>query len=593
MPEPRPFPLVPPPGVVKNESILVSEGRWIDSQWVRFVDGKAEKMGGWTVQDADATDGIPRTMHAWRDLSAQRYMAASTYKKLYAIEISNWGLNDITPLAASGTLGNNPFTTTAGSPIVSVASALHGRASGDTVIFSGASAVGGITISGSYTVLTVTNANAYTIQHTSNASSSATGGGASVAYEYEVSIGTETGTVGLGYGVGRYGIGTYGTARLTSTLFIEPRVWSLDHFGENLLGAFQGGTIYAWDPDTLGAGGRAEAVSGAPTDVRAMFVTEERFVFALCEDMRVDWCSQNDYGVWTPLDTNTANTRRLQIGTKLIGGKALGNRLSLVWSDAALYVFQYTGSSSVFSSRMVSANCGLISPNAAVVDQRGHAYWMGNNSFYVYAASVAEVPNVDDIKQFVFDNLRTEYGYLCWGHYNAKHDEIRWEYVSLTADNPDRYVVYSIKDQAWAVGTLARTGGTSFDHGETRPYFAAENGLVYLHEDGANADGAAIEAYIELAPYALDNGSQLMDVNGIIADFPDQVGDLTMVFEGYDRLRHAATDSQTKVIAEDDDLIDLRISGRHIGFSITSNEVDGHFRYGKPTALVTVNGARR
>jgi len=73
----------------------------------------------------------------------------------------------------------NPFTTVISTPTVTVQHPDHGLQTGDSVTISGASAVGGITPSGLYTV-TVTNANTYTITHGSNATSSVTGGGSAV-----------------------------------------------------------------------------------------------------------------------------------------------------------------------------------------------------------------------------------------------------------------------------------------------------------------------------------------------------------------------------------------------------------------------------
>ena len=52
-----------------------------------------------------------------------------------------------------------------------VVHALHGRSIGDTVILSGATAVGGITPNGTFTVATVPSVNAYTFTFTSNATS--------------------------------------------------------------------------------------------------------------------------------------------------------------------------------------------------------------------------------------------------------------------------------------------------------------------------------------------------------------------------------------------------------------------------------------
>lgn len=77
------------------------------------------------------------------------------------------------------TLGNNPITTTSGSKVVRIASTAHGRQQGDVVTIAGATAVGGITLSGAYYVATVAT-NTFDVVHATAASSGATGGGAAV-----------------------------------------------------------------------------------------------------------------------------------------------------------------------------------------------------------------------------------------------------------------------------------------------------------------------------------------------------------------------------------------------------------------------------
>lgn len=89
----------------------------------------------------------------------------------------------------SGTaLGNNPFTTTINRRTITVAHTAHGKSVGDVVSFSGASAVGGVTITGEYIISTVPNADSYTFVHTNTATGSATGGGASVVYTSGLSM---------------------------------------------------------------------------------------------------------------------------------------------------------------------------------------------------------------------------------------------------------------------------------------------------------------------------------------------------------------------------------------------------------------------
>jgi hypothetical protein len=584
-----PVPLTPPPGIVKTESDRVEEGRWTDTQWMRFVNGRPQKMGGWEKQTTAIASGTLRTLHAWRDLQSIEYMAGGTYRKLYVYE-RDWTQHDITPLDASGTL-TDPFSTTDGSSIVTVAHAAHGRGTGDIVNYSGASAVGGLTIDGSYEVL-IAGASSFTIDVGSNATSTAGPGGGTVDYEYEIPIGVELGIYGLGYGAGPYGIGTYGTERPFSTIFIEPRIWSMDHFGRILLAAYNGGSLYHFDPEDVPAFGRATVVADAPTDIRYMFVTEERFVFALCEAMRVDWASQNDYTLWTPADDNTANTRTLSEGTKLIAGASLGNHVSCVWSDFALYIFQYTGTTAIFSSRLAGRNCGLVSPSAKVT-VNGIAYWMGHTNFYLYNGAVAFIPNVENVRAYVFDRLNAEQAFLCWAQYVAKYNEVIWFYIALGDTQPSYYALLSLNDYSWAAGQMVRTAGTAFSHGDTRPYMARDDGHIYLHEEGVDGDGEAVLASIRLAPSSLMKGAQLFNIDGMVADFEDQTGDITVTFEGWDRLRKPTVDSQTITITEDDDLVDLRLEGRYISLEMTTDVVGGYFRFGKPDVLISSNGTRR
>ena len=72
---------------------------------------------------------------------------------------------------------SDPLTTTAGSSTVSAEIAGHGFSVNDTVTFSGGSAVGGLTLNGTFTVTGVTNENHFTFSSGSSASSSAKGGG--------------------------------------------------------------------------------------------------------------------------------------------------------------------------------------------------------------------------------------------------------------------------------------------------------------------------------------------------------------------------------------------------------------------------------
>lgn len=594
MAQASPLPITPPPGVVKTESARIIEGRWSDSYGVRFVNGRPQKRGGNIRAVTTPTSGVPRALHAWRDFNFNNFLAAGTYRKLYVYDQS-WAQNDITPYRITGTLGTDPFTTTSGSALISVAQTGHGLNIGDTVVYSGATAVGGITPNGTFLVNTVTNANVYTFLFTSNATSGATGGGSSVAFKYEIPVGTELGAYGYGWGVGGYGLGTWGTARSLSTIFIEPRIWSLDHFGKLLLASYNGGSIYVFDPTVPQPWPRATLVdASAPTDCRAMFITPERFVFALRDGLVVSSSSQGDYTIWTPATDNTAFTRTLTEGTRLVAGRVLAPYISLVWTDAALYLFQYTGSTFVYNSSLAGKDCGLLAPGAAVTVD-GVAYWQGPDNFWMYNGSVQKMPNVEDIRRFVFDNLPTNVSYQCQAVYNPRFNQIEFFYPVTGDTNPTRSVTYDIATQCWWPDMLARVSGTHFTQGDNRPYMGAADGFIYQHENTNDDNGIALPWSITLAPYAMQEGIYNLDIDGILFDFFEQSGDVMAEADAWDRLTDAAPmDTETYTLPDAlAGLTDSRLTGRYVGLTLSQSVLGGYMRLGKPVAFVKPAGRRR
>ena len=589
-----PLPIAPPPGVILTESKRAARGRYVSSDGVRWVNGNAQKNGGNVRAVTTPTSGQPRIAHAWRDNQADNFIAVGTFHKLYVYD-TGFVQNDVTPFRITGTFGTNPFTPTNGSPNISVLLTAHGANPGDIFIIAGATTTGGLNLNGTWTVLTVTDSNNFVFVAGGNANSSTPGGGASATYEFEITIGTENPAFGLGYGVGGYGIGTYGSAHSNSTVAIEARVWSLDHFGKFLVATFNGGTVYQFDPTQLQPWPRAIMVdASAPTDCRALFVTPERFVFALRDAMVVAWCSQGDFTTWTPASSNTANTRTLTEGTKLVGGRVLGPYVSLVWTDAACYVFQYAGNQYVYQSSLAAKDCGLIGPNA-VVTVGGIAYWQGTDTFWMFNGTVAVMANVEDIRKYVYDALDQTYGYACTATYIPKYNEIRFCYVVVGEQVPTLTVVYSIDQQRWWPLGEGRHAGTHFTQGDTRPYIGATDFFLYQHENGFDNNGTPISWNVLIAPAELDSAQTNMHIEGIRFDFFELTGNVTATVNTYDELDSdtpTVLDTETEVVSGGG-LQDFRLEGRFADLELSGSDLSQYFRLGIHTAYVKPAGQRR
>ena len=123
------------PGIQKQTSGLGASGGYIDCDNVRFRYGLPEKIGGWTKNTTTTFIGVPRDAHHWVALDGTRLAAIGTHKKLYIF--ANDVLYDITPTRQANSAVSSIFSTTNGSPNVTVNVNGHGAIAGDIVTFSG------------------------------------------------------------------------------------------------------------------------------------------------------------------------------------------------------------------------------------------------------------------------------------------------------------------------------------------------------------------------------------------------------------------------------------------------------------------------
>ena len=515
------------PGVNRENTRYTSEGGWYESDKIRFRQGTPEKIGGWQRISAATFLGVCRSLWNWVTLGSQNLIGVGTNLKFY---IENGGAySDITPLRATVTL-TNPFTTTSGSPTVSVVDANGGYISGDFVTFSGASAVGGLTLNGEYQLTIDTTAtNTYFITASSNASSSATGGG-TVTAAYQINTGAASVTPLTGWGAGPWSAGAWGVGVPSD---VQIRLWSQANFGEDLIFAPRGGDIYFWDA-TAGLTSRGVTLASiAPVGANVPSVQDlilvsdiSRFVFCFgCNDlasatknpMLIRWSDQENATQWTPAATNQAGSLQLSRGAEIIAAKQARQEV-LVWSDSALYALQYVGAPVVWGAQLVGENISIASQNA-VAYANGVAFWMGVDKFYMYDGRTQPLPC--NLRKFVFNDFNTaQYRQVFAGTVESYH-EIWWFYCSANSSTADRYVVYNYLDNIWYYGTMTRTAW--LDSGlRDYPLAATYSNNLVNQEEGVddNELGAStpIHAYASTAEFDLDDGHQFNFIWRVLPD---------------------------------------------------------------------------
>jgi hypothetical protein len=590
------------PGVNRENTRYTTEGGWYEADKVRFRQGTPEKIGGWIRISSEIFLGICRSIKNWTTLGFQNLLGIGTHLKFY---ISNGGAYyDITPTTPVHTL-TGPFATVSGSTTVTVTDATGGYSDGDFVTFTGATAVGGLTISGEFK-LSFSSGTTYTITAASAASSTASGGGTVYAV-YQVSVGPQTVAALVGWGGGAWGSGVWGTGGTSSEAL---RIWNQANFGEDLIYGPRGFPLYYWDatigylaqtitltiatpcvvtttlnlpdltaivletsgalPTGLSVGvtyytryvsattfnlsttptGALIDTTGSQSGVHKIsqrgvllsdlngasnvplsqnyFLISDASRFVLCfgtneigsssvSPMLVRWSDQENPVDWTPTALNQAGSLTLSRGSEIITAIQTRQEI-LIYTNVALYSFQYLGPPFVWGSQILADNISIISPNAVAIAS-GVVFWMGVDKFYMYDGGVKTMRC--DLRQFVFSDLDMAQSDQIFAVTNEGFNEVWWFYCSSGSMAIDQYVVYNYAEDIWYYGTMARTAGLDSGIGQF-PIAATYSNNIVEHENGLNdqetATATAINAYITSSQFDIGDGHNFAFVYRMLPD---------------------------------------------------------------------------
>lgn len=617
------------PGVFRDRTFYSEAGRWYDSNLVRFRQGLPERWGGWQEhQSAARLEGFARSIFRHSDLTAFEWISIGTTSRFYMI--SDDVVNEVTPIESTTTLGSNPLSVTSGSNIIEVTHASAERLPGDVVIISGATATGGIPaseINAEHTVVSYIDGNTYTIQVTSNASSTATGGGASVQVQYLYNPGSLAALQGAGWGRLTWGEEGWGETD-GDTGSEELGQWSQENFGEDLVACIRNGPIFYWDATNstnrmVNIRDLASADGNAPTKAEFIVVSErDRHLLAFGgtefstgndAPMAIRWCDQENILNWDEASsTSTAGSLPLSNGSKFLAAVQTNNEI-LAWTTSSLYSIQFVGAPNVYVSEIIENHSDILGLNAATY-YNTTVFWVGRSGFYAYTGQV------DRLDSPVWDYFSQDVDFAeaqkIFVSSNSLFGEVIYLYQSKSGTDVDSYITFNPTENYWTIGRLARTVWLDTDSDDT-PTAVGTDGRIYEHEIGAD-DGStnppqAINAYIESAPFELssegsfDKGDRFMFIRKIMPDVTFRSFDdgsntpmCNIVLKTIDEPGAGITPETTSAITKEASVsVDqftntagVRLRGRGLIVRIESDSRGSLWRLGTPRIDVRTDGQR-
>lgn len=537
-----------------------------------------------------------------------------------------------------------------GSATVIVDDVNHGATDGDFITFSGVTGpIGGIPascINHEVQVFKYISTTQYAINASDPttgdlcfSTSAASGGGAAAIAAYQVNTGLDVYVVGLGWGADPWASNGWGDPALIG-IGQQLRLWSAINYGEDLVLAPRGGSIFYWDA-TLGLTQRAvylsSLASGAtvpgtsytyqdfvPHTTNEVVVTPtERFVVAMSanpydptdpdtdfDPLLVRWSDQDDPFMWAPAVTNQSGEFRLSHGSYIVSSTPTRQE-TLIWTDTALYSMQYLGPPYVWGFNLLSDNISVMSPNA-MISVNNVTFWMGRDKFYIYNGRVDTL--FCALRQYIFNDLNKDQAYQVFAGANEAYNEVWWYYCSNGSNAIDKYVVYNYSDNVWYYGTMSRTAWLDSSLRDNPMATSYDNRILY-HEVGTDdvsgLSPVPINAYIQSADFDIGDGDRFafvwrmlpdINFNGSYADKPS----VTMTIKPrrnagapYSPADNPVVQSQNNYtnvrqynIQQFNGQVYTRLRGRQMALRIESTDLGVAWQLGSIRADIKADGGR-
>jgi hypothetical protein len=602
------------PGINKNLTSYTAEGTWVDCDKIRFRNSRAEKIGGWVretvTQAADPSNilftGVARDMLAWSSLDSKKFIAVASNKKVELLTDNR--IYDITPIRDTIT-GTDILSTVDTESEVNIYEVNHNTVVGDYVfVNSQASAIGGITLTGSYIVTEVVDADNFKVDAGTAANATTANAGGAVNISLLLENGAESNGSLTGYSGGTWnteGASGQGYNRPRSaTGGLNLRQWSLDNWGEDLIACMRNGRIYQWDR-TNDVGVRLQELTNAPEENLFVLVSQpsrhlvafgsEVFSTGTFDPLIIRWAERETLTGWTITPTNTAGEYRLPKGDFIVGAVQTRSEI-VVFTNTDVYSMRFVGGDEIFRFEPLGTNISAISQHS-FIDVNGVVFWMGIDSFYMYDGVVRILPST--ISKYIFDQdgegrINFTQKEKIHAGINKEFNEVWWFYPKSGQNENGSYVKYNTVENVWDFGTLDRTAWVDRSVFE-RPYAMDPNGRLYVHEVGKDADSQPMTAFIKSAFFDIEDGENIMFVDRIVPDIrlaPNRDIEISVTTKKYPHPTASTIVKGPYYFSDTDNKISLRARGRQMAleFRVVSNGSD--FEIGKIRLGFQTDGER-
>lgn len=350
-----------------------------------------------------------------------------------------------------------------------------------------------------------------------------------------------------------------------------------------------------------------DSVSSAPLETSGGLCAVGPYLFLYGANGIISW---NVPGV--PLNrTGPGSGQSRPVADKIIKGMPLrGNAApaAIFWSLSSLIVGNFVGGTTFWQFSTISTNGSILSANA-VIEHNGIYYWPHTSGFSMFSGVMQDIPNEYN-QQFFLDNVNFAQRQKIFAVKVPRFKEIWWCFPRGTSTECNHAIIYKYDKGYWYDTPLPNGGRAAgyYDVTFTYPIMSGvefheetQGTSMWQHEfgvdevSGAQASTKAIRSYyrthefnLPVAPAGRNGVNQALSFAYLEPDF-NQSGNLTV--QVYSRSNARATVESPAdgpfvipaVVDDDNDQVtDLKWTGRLTSFQIESNVAGGNYTAGSP-----------
>lgn len=216
----------------------------------------------------------------------------------------------------------------------------------------------------------------------------------------------------------------------------------------------------------------------------------------------IEWCSDDNPTEWQSTTENSAGDLPIRdMDGEIIAAVNVGENIA-VFGKNQMFVVQYSAAPYYFTYQPALTGIGAVG-KMAVVEANRRLYgmsrtgvWETDGVTYRYLDTLALSAHLDA----VLDRAQLS---KVVASYDATHELVRFSIPSVYGGENDRTLTYRIPNQSWSLEDHGRTAAVPHLGVFRRPMMAGPDGRVYVHNEGTDAGGEPLEAWVRTKPLDL------------------------------------------------------------------------------------------